>query len=102
MEDGTPFFFHETREGDGWPLTEEDVTVSGTAELTEAQWAQFCDCLNGGTVRDREEHLETGDAGPWLYLYWNGDAGECQEFSFASWEKREAFEALCEALVAAQ
>lgn len=102
VEDGTRFFYHETREGDGWPLTEEDVTASGTAELTEAQWAQFCDCLNGGTVRDREEHLETGDAGPWLYLYWNGDAGECQEFSFASWEKREAFEALCEALVAAQ
>ncbi|MDO4867111.1 MAG: hypothetical protein Q4C10_11205 [Clostridia bacterium] len=95
---GAFFFYHETREGGRWPLMEEDVTVSGTVELTEAQWAQFCDCLDGGTVRDREERLETGDAGPWLFLYWNGDAGECQEFSFASWEKRAAFEALCEAL----
>ena len=30
VEEGKHFFYHETREGGGWPQTEEDITASGT------------------------------------------------------------------------
>jgi len=93
-------FYHETREGDHWPLTEADISSSGTKELTAQQWQAFVDCVDGGTVRKRAEHTEAGDAGPWLYLYWRGDGGDYQEFTFASAEKQAAFEALCESLKA--
>ena len=88
-------FYHETREGGGWPQTEKDITVSGSRELSEAEWAVFFDCIRDGTVKDREEHLEDGDAGPWLFLYWKGDHSTCQEFSFASPAARFAFESFC-------
>ena len=39
VEDGKKLFYHETREGGGWPQTEENITLSGTVELTEADWA---------------------------------------------------------------
>ena len=29
LEEGRPFFYHEKREGDHWPLRESDITVSG-------------------------------------------------------------------------
>ena len=94
-ENGKYYFYHEKREGDHWPLTGEDVTVSGTVELTNDQWQQFFDCINGGKVIKRQEHLESGGRGPWLYLYWKKDKGTIQEFSFESLEKRRAFEQLC-------
>ena len=97
-EDGKRFFFHEKREGDHWPLTEDDATVAGTVELTEAEWEAFFDCLKGGTVKKREENLDSGRAGPWLYLYWNGDKSKYQEFTFASYGARCDFEELCEGL----
>ena len=95
VEDGRTLFYHETRENGGWPQTEEDITVSGTVELSEAQVEAFRACLEGGTVRPREESLDTGDAGPWLFLYWTGDRGENQAFTFPSWEAQTRFEALC-------
>ncbi len=98
VEDGAYFFYHETREGDHWPLTEADITVSGTRALSEDEWAAFFDCLAGGTVKNRTEDTSSGGSGPWLYLYWTGDRGKCQEFSFASWDKEAAFEALCVSL----
>ena len=88
-------FYHETREGGGWPQTEKDITDSGSRPLSKAEWAEFFECLKGGTVENRKEHLEDGDAGPWLFLYWKGDHGKCQEFSFASPAARFAFEELC-------
>ena len=97
-ENGAHFFFHETREGDHWPLTEADATASGTVELSEDQWNAFFACVSGGTVRNREEHTESGGSGPWLYLYWNGDRSKTQEYAFASLEKRAAFEELCAGL----
>ncbi len=97
-ENGTGMFCHETREGGGWPQTEADITASGTVELSEAQWAAFFDCLRGGTVKRREESLEDGDPGPWMYLYWNRDGAEYQEFHFADYGAQIAFEALCESL----
>lgn len=97
-KDGRVFFYHEKREGDHWPLREEDATVTGTTELTGEQWNAFFDLLKGGVVRAREEHLEAGGSGPWLFLYWKNDRGKIQEYSFASYEKQCAFEKLCEAL----
>ena len=98
-ESGTPVFYHEKREGDHWPLREGDVTVSGTKELTGEQWAAFFDCLRGGTVRKRQESAEAGGRGPWMYLYWRGDHGKIQEFTFPSPEARRAFEDMCLALM---
>lgn len=88
-------FSHETREGDHFPLTEADITISGQVELSEDEREAFWDCVRKGKVKQREEHDDTGDAGPWLYLYWNGDQDEYQEFSFASWKAKTSFEELC-------
>ena len=98
-ENGETMFFHETKEGGGWPQTEEDITVSGTMRLTVDAWETFCSCINGGIVQEREEaSLDDGDAGPWMFLYWDGDQGIYREFAFASWEKKTDFEVLCETL----
>ena len=94
-EDGTWLFSHETREGYHFPLTEADITISGQVELSEDEREAFWDCVRKGKVKQREEHDDTGDAGPWLYLYWNGDQDEYQEFSFASWKAKTSFEELC-------
>ncbi|MBO4313431.1 MAG: hypothetical protein J5838_03985 [Desulfovibrio sp.] len=98
LKEGKPAFHHERREGDRWPLTEKDVTVSGGRHLSGQEWAEFFDTLKGGTVRNREEHTESGDSGPWLFLYWKGDRSKCREFSFANYGSRLAFEALCSRL----
>ncbi len=91
-------FYHEKREGDHWPLSESDATVTGTKELSETEWDTMFSLLCGGTARAREEHLESGGRGPWLFLYWKNDRGKIQEFTFASYEKQREFEAFCVAL----
>ncbi len=88
-------FYHETRAGNVWPLREEHITQSGSKELSEAEWLEFFNCIKGGTVKNREEHLESGSSGPWLFLYWKGDHSRCQEFSFATLAARHAFEEFC-------
>lgn len=98
VEDGSYRFFHEKREGDHWPLTEADATVTGTVELSGEDWAAFFDCLKGGTVEDRREDTSSGGSGPWLYLYWKGDKGRCQAYSFPSYGAQEEFTAFCQAL----
>ena len=97
-EGGRYLFFHETREGEVFPLTEEYATVTGTVELTGDEWDRFLDSIAGGTVKAREESLDSGDAGPWMYLYYEGDQGIYQEYSFTGYGARLDFEALCEAL----
>ncbi len=97
-EDGKRWFAHETREGGGWPQTEADITRSGTVKLTEGQWAAFCDLLSGGTARRREESLDDGDAGPWLFIYWHGGEAEGRAFSFEPAGNLLAFEEYCDAL----
>ena len=97
-ENGRKLFYHETRQGEDWPLTEEDIIFSGTAEMTDEDWAAFLNCLQGGTVSARSEEVLDGDSGPWLYLYWTGDEGRVQEFSFASPQKQADFAALCREL----
>lgn len=95
IKNGEYFFYHEKREGNHWPLRESDKTVFGTVKLSEAEWTTFFDYLKGGKVKNREESLDSGDSGPWLYLYWKGDKSKCQEFSFESFEKKTAFEEFC-------
>ena len=97
-EDGKKWIFHESRQGGGWPQTEENTVASGTLEITDETWAEFVACVEGGTVKAREEHLDDGDSGPWTYLYWTGDEGSIQEYSFASYGKQLEFEALCKRL----
>lgn len=97
-ENGTPYFYHETREGENWPLTEDQITVSGTRELTEEEWQRFIDCINGGTVQKRTEQIESGGAGPSLFLYWKGDGSVWQEYAFLSAAEELAFEELCREL----
>ena len=95
VEDGKYYFYHETREGDHWPLTETDITLSGSMELSEEEWMKFFELLEGSTVKAREESTESGSRGPWLYLYWKRDRSRYQELSFASLEQRNAFETYC-------
>ena len=97
-ENGKHYFYHETREGGGWPQTEADISRSGTAELTDSQWTAFCNLLYGGTASRREEYSDSGDAGPWLYIYWRGGEPEGREFSFDQPGSVLAFERFCAAL----
>ena len=94
-EGGERTFYHETREGDHWPLTEADITVSGTIALDDAAWAECCELLRGGTATPREESLDDGDDGPWIFIYRQGGDREGEQFAFASWEKQREFEAFC-------
>ena len=98
VEDGTRLFYHESRQGGGWPLTVEDIVCSGTVELTDEDWDTFVDCLRGGTVSARSGDVLDGDAGPWTYLSWTGDNGDIQDFTFRSLSERAAFEDLCSRL----
>ena len=97
-EDGRYYFCHEKREGDHWPLTEDDVTVTGILELSAEEWSLFWQYLNGGKVRNPEDNLLDGDDGPWLFLYWKGDRDTYREFSFPTWQVRLAFESWCDEL----
>ena len=95
MENGKYFFYHETRENGGWPQTEEDITVSGSIELTEEQWASFCSLIEDGSATEREESLDDGDAGPWLFIYWTGGEEEGRAYTFASYSLEREFEEFC-------
>jgi len=99
VENGTCTLYHETRKGDHWPLTEEDITLSGTVTLTEQQKAEFFSLLEGGQVTKRKEQVSSGASGPWLYLYWKGDRGKEQVFSFRDYGVQTAFAEFCKELV---
>lgn len=98
QKDDKRYFFHEKREGDHWPLTKEDATITATIELSQQQWQQFLTLIDQGVVIAREESDTCGDRGPWLYLYWENDKGENQQFSFASIQKEKEFVQYCEQL----
>lgn len=88
-------FYHERREGNHWPLSESDITVSGDTLITQDQLESLFSFLEGGTVKARGSSAESGSSGPWLYLYWTGDRSKYQEFSFGSYSDRLGFEELC-------
>ena len=99
-EDGKYWFFHETRarENDYGPLDESDTTETGTIELSESRWNDFFDLIKGGEVEKRKDSDESGDSGPWMYIYWNGDKGVYQEYYFPSPEEMSLFTEHCEKL----
>lgn len=97
VEDGKYYFFNETREKPdeyGW-TTSDDTTKIGTVELTEEQWKDFYEIIRDGTVKAREDNADSGDPGPWYYLYWTSDADKYQVYTFPSYEKEKAFEEYC-------
>lgn len=96
--EGGYLFTYEKREGKHWPLTEEDTAISCSTELTEAEWTTLLEHLRDGRVEKRGSSAETGGSGPALYLYWQGDRGEYQVFTFASYAARVSFEEFCAAL----
>lgn len=100
MEDGKHMFFHETREvkNDYGPATEENRTAYGNFELSTEEWQKAFELLKDGTVSKRVESTESGDSGPWMFIYWKNDKGKYQEYSFASYGDRLAFEEYCASL----
>ncbi len=97
VEDGKHMFYHVTRDrkDDYGPCSEEDTVKEGTFELSEEEWNRFFDLLTDGTVVNRKDSADSGDSGPWTYLYWKNDKGECQQYSFVSYERGREFETFC-------
>lgn len=100
-KDGKYYFEHEKREGEAFPLTEDYITVHGTKELTEDEWAEFYEYLVDGVAEKRKEHVDGGTSVD-FYLYWDGDKDKYQEFSFESWRRADAFADYCIKLKEAQ
>ena len=100
VSNGRYYFFHETRErkNDYGPATEEDATAKGTMELDDDRWEKFCDLIEGGSVKARSDNAESGDRGPWYFLYWKGDKDKYQVYKFASAAEESGFEKYCEEL----
>lgn len=94
------FFFHEQRQvkDDYGPTSEKDVTRKGEYELNDQEWKKFVSMLDKGTYRNRQESAESGDSGPWLYIYLKKDPSKQLEFSFPSYGELKDFEAYCEKL----
>lgn len=95
IQDEQYMFFYENREGKTFPLTESNITVSETVILSQEEWTTALNCLQGGKVEKRKDSTESGNAGPWMYLYWNGDRSKYQEFTFTSLDSEKAFESFC-------
>ena len=91
---GTPYFTHITRErkNDYGPTTPEDTVKSGTIEMTDEQWKKFYELISGGTVAEREDTADSGDSGPWYYLYWDKDKEKYREYKFVSYAAEKALE----------
>ena len=100
LENGKRMFFYERRErpNDYGPATENDRTAMGTVELSDNDWSKFCGFVKDGVVVKRKDSAETGDSGPWLYLYWKKDKDVYREFSFSSYEQLLSFEDFCRSL----
>ncbi len=98
VEDGKHFFYHEQREGETVFLTEEDITVNGKMELSDEDWNVFLEYMKQGSVHERSEDINSGGDGPWLYLYWDGDKGEIQEFEFENYGTVLSLEEFCSGL----
>ena len=99
-EDDKYLFYHETRESpdDYGPTTEEDITESGTVELSEEEWKEFLSFLKDGRVSARTDSAESGGSGPWMFIYWKNDKGKYQVFDFSSPAERGGFEEFCAGL----
>ncbi len=96
-EDGRHLFYHETREkpGEYGPATEDDITASGTVELSDEEWNEFLAFLKDGRVSARTDSADSGDSGPWMFIYWKNDKGKYQVFDFSSASEKFGFEEFC-------
>ena len=92
------YFYCEKREGNHLPLTETDITESGSTELSPSQTDQLYGYLQAGTVTKRSDSTESGSSGPWMYLDWKGDKDIYQQFSFDSCGTQTDFEQFCQQL----
>ena len=72
MEDGKHWFYHEARkvENDYGPAGKDDITSTGTVELSQEDWDKFLGLIKDGKISKPEESTSTGDSGPWLYIYY--------------------------------
>ena len=71
-----------------------------SVELTEEHWSAFCKCIEGGKVTKRTDSIDSGDSGPWLFIYWEGDKGRNQVFSFRDLDAQYDFRKWCEEMMA--
>ena len=92
------YFYHEKREGEEWPLTEKNITESGTVELTNKEWDTLFDYLLGGKVERRAKNETSDSGGVDLYLYWDNDRDINQQFSFLTSDTQKRFEDFCMSL----
>lgn len=99
-EDGKYMFYHETREkpGEYGPTTERDITKSGAVILSADEWKNFIGFLKDGTVSAKNDPDESGESGPWTFIYWKNDKGKYRAFDFKSYDTRVEFEGFCSAL----
>ncbi len=99
-EDGKLIFSYEKRErpGDYGPATEEDVTASGSFELSDGEKEEFFGAIDGGRVTKRKVSAESGDPGPWTFIYTKDDPSVSREYSFPSAAALKSFEDLCSSL----
>lgn len=99
-EDGGYLFDYEIREkpGEYGPTAEKDITKNGMLALSAEERETFFSFLKEGTVSARKDSGESGDAGPWTFLYWKNDKGKYQVFDFPSYDTRARFEEFCSAL----
>ena len=95
LEDGTYKFYYEKREGDAWPLTEEHITLSVFAELSDEEWTEFLNLIGDGAIKPMGDSSETGDSGPWAYLKSECDGDEYQALYFAVYDGEKAFADFC-------
>ena len=103
-EDGKYMFQHETRERPGQygPATKEDITNSGTFELSGAEWKDFLTCLKDGTVSAIKDSGESSSSGVWTFIYWKKDKGRYRVFEFPDYETRVRLEEYCSLLSQAE
>ena len=80
-------------------MSEDDITKFCDVDLTDAQRDEFFSYITNGKVTKREESADSGDSGPWLFIYWDGDKDEYQVYSFESYAKQKEFEAFSESLI---
>lgn len=99
LSEGRYWLLVDKREGDHWPLTEDDRCSFKITNISDDNWNQMLALLENGVVTKRKEDTTTGSSGPWMYLYYNGDKSENQQFEFVAVERQKEFVLLCEKLI---
>lgn len=93
-------FFHDLRKKDGYGFLDENDSIrKGEIKLNKEEWEKFYSLIIDGKVIKKKDNAESGDSGPWMYLYWKNDKDKYQEYYFASYEKQLEFKEYCESLI---